>query len=210
MVRIFFGVALVLVAGFSAAAEKKYSGINAYDDFPPALRLSMRTAYLVETKNRTKAVADSKTAVAKAKPGTDKDQAKGELVLAEQSLADLKSNFPPFFGHQIECCHGSNGQFAERWVVGDFGVSVGSHEVLQVLGDTKVLMFQRDGDGERHLMLVDGFSTKGMVDGNPYRIPGTIWVSGTTAYDTVGGGTKTVLKVEPFDWDQFVKQQRTK
>lgn len=44
-----------------------------------------------------------------------------------------------------------------------------------------------------------GFDADGLADGSPFAMSGTLEISGTTTYDTVGGGSKTLFVFQRFD-----------
>lgn len=86
-----------------------------------------------------------------------------------------------------------------KWRVGDYGQMDHSARVVQVIDERTMLA---ELGGEIWIML-SGFSTSGHTDDVRVRLRRPIMISGTVTYTTVLGGTRTVLKVEPLDWNMF-------
>lgn len=71
-------------------------------------------------------------------------------------------------------------------------------KVVQVVDDRSMLIMPYLG-GQQLLILVRGASTAAVADGLMYAFPDVFEVTGTHRYETVGGGSRTVLVIEPFD-----------
>jgi hypothetical protein len=51
--------------------------------------------------------------------------------------------------------------------------------------------------------LRQGFDTSKWSNKTDVVLPGPLWISGNSSYQTVTGATNTVLLVEPFDWERY-------
>jgi hypothetical protein len=99
--------------------------------------------------------------------------------------------------------------------VGDLGLVRTQRAIArQVIGDTEALIEidwpipgATDLSGRpawsQVTLLVRGVSTKGIADGRELALPQVFEVTGTHRYTTVGGGTKTVLVIQPVDERQL-------
>lgn len=82
-------------------------------------------------------------------------------------------------------------------------------EVINVLGPEKMLVVPiclveaRTGWDKKagEPLMIYGWPTKGVVDGQKLDLPGLVEVTGTEQYTTVAGGAKTVFKISWFDAD---------
>ncbi len=86
-----------------------------------------------------------------------------------------------------------------------------SAEVVQIIGDTEMLVRLKGPGGEPQsiLTLVRNVPTAGLVDGGGVSLYGTFEVAGTEQYNTAGGGSNTVTVIEPFDVDAAMKMLKT-
>ena len=215
--RNFLTLLFVVACGGSPAADPAIPGLSIYDEFPAVAQPLLKKSYLAEIKRREKIVNFTKSAIAKAK-STGKEAAKSQHEDAKKLLADLKdTNDPPFVGIRLEDWRGPPkiepilGGLGtalvtqHKWSVGDIGIAPEALRLIQVIDPTEALMERDLGPnlGTTRILL-KGISTKGWTDGDGDKVyPGALWVSGTETYQSVGGGSSTVLVVEPFDWKRY-------
>lgn len=60
----------------------------------------------------------------------------------------------------------------------------------------------------RHRLLLKSFPTKGAVDGQPLGISIPVRITGTETYDSIDGGSLTVLVAEPIDMSPVISRMR--
>ena len=188
------------------AAEPR--GPAVYEQFPKAARPWLKSAYALELKRRTKALGDASSLLAKAKSDDAKDSARALIDAAKDELEALKTNDPPFVGMRLEAWHGDTGGESISLCpldIGDIGVAAQPMRIIQITGPDSAILERKLQDEETMLIQLKGVSTKGWRDDVEGNIPGSFWVSGTTTYRTAAGGSRTVVVLEPFDWDRYRK-----
>lgn len=68
--------------------------------------------------------------------------------------------------------------------------------IKQIVDETNLIV-----EAGAHDYWIQGMSTKGLADGNRFRLAGAWHVNGSKTYETVLGGSKTVLVLEIFNED---------
>lgn len=196
---------LLLLSTWCVGADKSLpAGADQYQKFPEAIRKQLTRAYLEEIRDKEKAVALAVKGLAKASTPSAREQAKEIRDQAKADLQQLKDkNNPPFVGNWIDdCC--SPDSFRNpgaKWKTGDIGVCDDGFRVVQVQGPETALMHRKFTD---QLFLLKKVPTKGWTDDTVRSLPLTLWVTGTTSYQTATG-TNTVIVVEPFDFGRYQK-----
>ncbi|HEX4143084.1 MAG TPA: formylglycine-generating enzyme family protein [Pirellulales bacterium] len=77
--------------------------------------------------------------------------------------------------------------------------------VQQVISPTEMIIICRNSR-----LLLRGVSTETVADDTRLRVPASVFeVSGTYSYETVQGASKTILVIEPFDFEPFATAERT-
>ncbi|MEI8018007.1 MAG: hypothetical protein WCH39_07380 [Schlesneria sp.] len=185
------------------AADKTAKGAAAYEQFPKPVRTLLKQAYATEIKRRTQIIGECKTFLSKAKSDEAKALGQQAIATAKQELEDLKQNDPPFIGMRLDAWHGDGGLDAVEMgplTVGDIGVAALPMRIIQVTGPESAILQRRLQDSETMLVQLKGVSTEGWVDDAEVNVPGSLWVSGT-----VNQAGRTMVLLEPFDWERYRK-----
>ncbi|QDT54600.1 hypothetical protein Pan44_26340 [Caulifigura coniformis] len=82
--------------------------------------------------------------------------------------------------------------------------------VFQVIDKNNVLIDWLDRDvpgGQKETFWLRGVDTASMANGKEVELQGCFHIAETTTYRNVGGGTKTIFVIEPFDLSPYVGEK---
>ncbi|MGD0900381.1 MAG: hypothetical protein ABR915_21320 [Thermoguttaceae bacterium] len=217
-------IALVLGLGTITIAEEKETGATAYNDLKEPYHTKLLNAWREKVSDIKKEIqrgekssghitADMGT-VPPSRPGMSRSDLLKQRKAYTQSLNDSKKaytqrlndlkkelkqleiNNPPYIPYIGEL---------RNWSVGDYGrAAVRKATIVQIVGKTQMLVrLLQIRDDHAATIMLSGFSTEGLTDDSDVDISQPIQITGTTTYNTVIGGTKTVLVAKPLDLESL-------
>jgi hypothetical protein len=195
MARLLIATALIVNRHESLRADEILPpGAAIYDEFPEALRPSLRIAYQAEIKRQENIVSDASTARVKTKSAVARELAAEAYEAAKRNLESLKtSNRPPFVGSPIK---------RKGWAIGDIGEPDRPIQIVKIVGEKSAFVIYNPTGTDDVVVLLNGLSTLGWSEGSYRKLKGALMVTGTTPHS---GGTVAVLVAEPFSWSKYRK-----